>query len=371
MALRYIDNLTILADVGESVALPSTLIARLDDGSLMTVSVNWSPSTVDTSTEGEFIFEGTVSGYAHKVLCSVQVGIMEDNPASSFPEAIDTFGLPKKDIQTADVTDVDDYQYFKAKIPRTAVEDAQLQQLREVLADKIILGRDINHCRNAIIEVEKYCIDLQDQIDALEERVSSLESRMDSVEDRVTTLEEETIIDGDNVGSGDAEVFYRKDDSNRELEFRTLTGKGQADVYEDGKEIVIEVDAPVGCGYDVKGDSFKTCNNDSNDKFPFYAESDRFGFADYMNSQMVELSSGFYSWLFVFGQGTTGDFDDCVRMVKGDSKFLIEMKHGDKYIGMELSGSGGRFYDEGYSLMNEQLKDVDVWSDDVEMSRYN
>lgn len=375
MAIRYIDNITILADVGESVALPSRLIARQTDGSFVTVPVSWKPSTVDTSTEGEFIFEGTVSGYADKVLCSVQVGRMEDNPPSFFPDSLDQFGLPKQDIQTADIPDIDDYQYFKAKIPRTEVEEYQLKQLRELLADKIILARDINHMRNAIIAIEEYCWDLQDQIDALEKRVSELENRVDSLEERVEELEEETIIDGANLGYGER-VFRRKNTSRRELEFRTLVGGEGIDIYEDGNEIVIEADGSgVGCGFDVDGDSFNTCG-----ELPSFFSSGILALTDFFNFQMVKIvgdrspTGYWWSMLGVLGMGTNvNDMRQAVRFLKADNKFLIEYRvRDDKYVGVILDSSGGDFYNESYSLIQEEIYEgyIDVYSTDVSASNY-
>lgn len=378
MAIRYIDNITILADVGESVTLPSKLIARQTDGSFVTVPVSWTPSTVDTSTEGEFIFEGTVSGYADKVLCSVQVGRMEDNPPSFFPDSLDQFGLPKQDIQTADIPDIDDYQYFKAKIPRTEVEEYQLKQLRELLADKIILARDINHMRNAIIAIEEYCWDLQDQIDALEKRVSELENRADSLEERVEELEEETIIDGVNLGHGER-VFRRKNRSRRELEFRTLVGGEGIDIYEDGNEIVIEADGSggsgVGCGFDVDGDSFNTCG-----ELPSFFSSGILALTDFFNFQMVKVvgdrspTGYWWSMLGVLGAGSSADdMRQAVRFLKADDKLLIEYRvRDDKYVGVILDNSGGDFYSESYSLIQEEIYEgyIDVYSTDVSASNY-
>ena len=365
MAIRYIDNVTILADVGEQVTLPSFLIARHDDGSLSTVSVVWSPPIVDTSTEGEFIFVGTVNGYAHKVLCSVQVGRMEDNPSSVFPEAIDTFGLPKKDIQTADVPDIDDYQYFKAKIPRTMVEEYQLKQLREMLADKIILARDVNHMRNAIIEIEKYCHDLQDQLDELEQRVTDLERRVD-------ILEEETVVDGRNLGRG-AEVFYEK--RNRMLEFRTLVGKGDAEVYEEGREIVIDVQpSEMGCGFEMNSDKYNTCGD-----LPSFLSSGILAFSDYFNFQMVKINGNsspqgyWYSLLGVLGMGNNlTQMKNAVRFLKADQSFIVEIKlDDDRFVGMILDNGGGEFYDRRYSeIQNEIYDNIDVYSDDISASRY-
>ena len=359
MGLRYIDNLTILARVGEDITLPSTLIARQDDGSFITVSVTWNPSTVDTSTEGEFIFEGTVSGYAYKVLCSVQVGEMEHNPASSFPEELDQFGMPKQDIQTVDIPDIDDYQYFKAKIPRTVTEETQLKQLRELLADKIILARDINHLRNAAIAIEEYCFDLQDQINLLEQRVTDLEGRMDSAEDRITILENETIVDGVNLGSG-AEVFRRK--NNRELEFRTLVSKEPekiATIDEESREISIGVDTtrfpvPMGIKNGTQYLKFKST----------------------FNWQMIKVkidsqNSGYYeSLLWVLGMGENTDGVYAARMLKSVNSFIIEMKlANDRFAGFIIDSGGARTFNETYSFINEQSHEgLDVYSDNVYIS---
>ena len=380
MAIRYIDNVTILATLGESVTLPSVLVARNDNGTMTTVSVKWTPSSVNTSKEGEFIHEGVVNGYVHKILCSVQVGKMEHNPESIFPHKdglLDEFGLPKQDIQTADVPDIDDYQYFKAKIPRTKVEELQLQQLREMLADKIILARDVNHMRNALVNIEKFCYSLEDRIDLLEKRIDVLEDRVDNLEDRVRTLERETITNGRNLGNG-AEVFYGK--RGRDLEFRTITGGSQVDVYENGDEIVIDVDIDTsggsGCGTDVQGDSFTTCSP----ILPASLGSGILSFSDFFNFQMIKIKGDrsptgyWYSLLGVLGSGYDNDMRNSARFLKGDDRFLIEFKDdGGRHNGIELNNNGGEFYNgESSSRIQAEMYDpINIYSTSVGAGQYS
>ena len=348
MSIRYIDNITIIADVEEDVFLPQTLTARYEDGSFDEVEVTWNPSEVDTSVEGEFIFVGEVQGYVHDVLCSVQVGKIDTNPPSVFPKHIDQFGLPKKDIQTADIPDIDDYQYFKAKAPRTQTEEYQLKQLRELLYDKIILARDINHLRNATIEIEKF--------------IQIMKNRMDDLQDRVKILEKETVIDGRNLGDG-TEVFYDKED--RELLFRTIKGTGQAEVYGDGDEVIVNVDAPVGCGYDVQGDSFEVCG----DLFKLYMGDGIMRFSEFFGVKMVQIKNHdghdgelyYYSPLIILGMGSSIDtMVGAGRILKSDHSIIFEMKLGEnQFIGLEIGKDGVGKYDQVTSRINEEIYDPD------------
>lgn len=367
MGVRYIDNITILARVNESISLPPFVMARNDDDTFSTVPITWSPSTVDTSVAGEFIFEGTVNGYVYKVLCSVQVGEAKDNPESLFPERIDQFGLPKKDIQTADIPDIDDYQYFKAKVPRNKVEEYQLKQLKEMLADKIVLARDVNHMRNAILALEEYALDLQDQIRALETRVENLEERVETLELKVSDIEDDMVIDGKNIGSG-ARIFESK--VNKKLEMRSLRGRGLAEVYEQGREVIIDVGEPdipeptpeTGCGSLVEAKRFEVC--DSNMDFRTAMADGVLKFSDFFGMKMVKVknrkdSGGapFNSMLWVMGSGeNVSNMKYAGRMLKGTQNFIMEIKvEAGQYVGIELSNNGGEFYKESYSKIDDEI----------------
>lgn len=343
MAKRYIENITIMADLNEHIELPREVVCLEN-------SFNYSMATVDywkdgdgntvtvppTNVIGDFIYEGTVIGYVHKIYCSVVVGDLDDNPQSVFPDEIDQFGLPKKDVNTADVPDVDDYQYFKAKTNRTTVEQYQLQQLTEGLASKIILARDINHTRNAVIEIEKYCKVLHDMIKDLEDRVEDLEDRMDDLEDMV-------VVDAENLGTGE-EVYagiepIRRGIGNK-LQFKTLVAGDGITLDSDSEEITITADIPPqqsgitmdNCGGGTfKADNFEVCDE--------YIK-----FTDYMGFKMMPTQNS-ESVMFVLGVGdgiTQADkMVNAGRIFKGTRNLVIEMKTISGFSGIDIHGDTG------------------------------
>lgn len=392
--IRYIDNVTILADVKESVELPNPLVAHMEDGSTRDVYVNWENKPVDTGEEIELIFVGRVDGYALDVLCSIQVGHQTDNPASSFPECIDQFGLPKRDIQTADIPHIDDYQYFKAKIPRTLAEEYHLKQLRELVADQIILARDINHIRNAIVEMQKYMWVLQDLTDALEDR-------MDAIEDRVDWVEDNMVIDGRNLGAG-SQVFDLKRD--RVLEFRSLLAGEGIELRQEEDSIVFDVeeqgDQGSGvCGVNTKSKSFEICHN-NNLTYPLKMEDGMLKFTDYFNFQMVDVenrgwtegtnSARYYtSLLWVLGSGTKDPIDSngnptashgtdsslyAGRLLKANTDLIFEIKTGKStYAGFKVGEQGVGTYESDQSMIQREIYNgrmvTDIYSTDVHADR--
>ncbi|MBV7272720.1 N-acetylmuramoyl-L-alanine amidase [Clostridiaceae bacterium UIB06] len=60
--------------VGRSFSLPTTVNATMSDGSVKKVSVVWNSTTVDTSKEGVFTYEGATNGYAKNVRLILTVG---------------------------------------------------------------------------------------------------------------------------------------------------------------------------------------------------------------------------------------------------------------------------------------------------------
>lgn len=259
MAIRKIQNVTFYAELDENINLPSVMRATHDNGNITYEPVSWYPNTVNTAQAGDFVFVGTISGYVEKVLASVIVNGADENPPSVFPDEIDNFGNQKVDIQTADIPDIDDFQYFKAKYPRSTTEGYQLMQLRQLLADKVILASDINHSRNAIIEIEKYLWTIRDRMDEIEEKINDLE-------ERVKVLEEETVIDGKNIGDGIG-MFIEKED--RILKFKTIKGTGGITIDETDENVEINA-APAlpptaGCGVPVYGKSLEVCDGTPQD----------------------------------------------------------------------------------------------------------
>lgn len=356
MAIRRIDNVTYHLETSNTpFTLPTQLPAIMDDGSIVYANIDsWLPSsTVNISIEGDYIHVGTVLGYPSKILASVIVGGHDENPISIFPNEIDNFGNPKVDIQTADIPDIDDYQYFKAKYPRSLTEGLQLERLRDLLVDKVILASDINHLRNAVIEIEKF-------LRALSDRVDELENRIDLLELRVEKLEEETIIDGHNMGRG-GEIFSHVDD--RIMSFRTIVGEGDVEVTTTRNEVVIEVPEKIGCGIPVFGESYKVCGSGvkysaklSDGKLDI-TENGSFGF------RMIPLvstpSGNFNSMIWTLGVGSTEGAEGAARMLKCNDGFIFEVKSssGETYSGFEVRASNiGTYEDVQWSKVNEEVK---------------
>ena len=351
MAIRKIQNLTIFSDLNEQITLPTTVLAVNDDLSQSYESVTWYPTSVDTSVPADLVFVGTVAGYPEKVLLSCIIDGIEESPPSSFPDEIDEFGNPKVDIQTADIPDIDDFQYFKAKYPRSMAEGYQLMQLRELLADKVILARDINHMRNAIIELEKYAKKLADEIEILKARV--------------TKLEQETIINGHNLGSGEG-VFESV--GNRIMNFKSIKGSGDVNVSSNGSEIDINVEIPpptAGCGINVRAKDFEICENNTIVKFPMRIEDGIFNFTNTgsFSFRMVKLKAGargnFNSLLMVLGQGQDGG-RGAGRLLKCGDGFILETQNntqGNSFSGLEIRASNTNFYhEESSSKINQEIE---------------
>lgn len=390
--IRHIDNITILCNVDEEIELPNPVPALLLNGKMELVYIMWENKPIITSEDGsELVMVGKVNGYAFDILCSIQVGKQTDNPQSVYPHCFDVFGLPKRDIQTADIPAIDDYQYFKAKVPRTLAEEYLLKQLRERVADQVILARDINHIRNAITEMQKYGWVLQDQVDELYDKV-------DDLEDRVEWIEDNMVIDGENLGEG-VGVFDRK--RRRILEFKTLIGNG-VDITDDGDEILFDVKFPdieggTACGVNAKAKSFTTCHDKN--QLPSTLADGMLSFSEYFNTQMVKIKSDttipgaeqyYFSSLICFGMGkyvpvNAGGWDgqgkppshgtdssiNAGRFLKANEYMIYEMKVGkDKYSGWMIGVDYNDFYtNENVSRIQAQLYEpIDVYSQDVKAS---
>ena len=81
MAIKKINNITIFADLGESVELPMSLPVIEDGVHVGYIDVDsWYPSTVDTSVPADLVFIATISGYPEKVICSVITDGIDENP---------------------------------------------------------------------------------------------------------------------------------------------------------------------------------------------------------------------------------------------------------------------------------------------------
>ncbi|TYO93257.1 S-layer homology domain-containing protein [Desulfallas thermosapovorans] len=68
-----IDNIQYTVALNENYSLPTEVTANMSDGKTKKYSVTWSPNVVDTTKAGVFTFQGTVSGYAPKVILTLRV----------------------------------------------------------------------------------------------------------------------------------------------------------------------------------------------------------------------------------------------------------------------------------------------------------
>lgn len=394
--IRYIDNITILTNVDEEVELPNPVVAQLDNGAIETVYVEWEDKPIDVTEEAELIYSGRVEGYIPEVLCSIQVGRQTDNPPSSFPECIDQFGLPKRDIQTEDVPHIDDYQYFKAKTNRTLAEEYHLKQLRELVADQVILARDINHMRNAIIEIEKYIWIIQDQLDDIFDEIGDIWKVINEILETMVT-------DGENIGVGTG-IFSHK--SKNTLNFKTLLGEG-IDIIDLGDEILLEAkagdDGSGVCGMNTVAKSFKVCHE--KEEFPTIMMDGAIGYTNFFNWQLVDMelwgehgSSIPYvpSLLGVFGIGIEEPMDSsgwngsgqppshgtrsslyAGRFFKGNTDVIFEIKTGaSEYSGFVVGALNKEpeyskgIYKSNVSLIQSQLYEpLDIYSLDIGLDR--
>lgn len=353
MSIRGIDNLTFYAELDEYIELPKEVSVKRDGVHTGYEPVTWYPKTVNTDKPADLVFIGKVEGYPDDILCSVIIDGIEENPPSVFPGDIDEFGNRKVDIQTADIPDIDDFQYFKAKYPRSTVEGYQLMRLREKLADKVIMARDVNHMRNAIIEIEKFLKDIEARVEDLEERMTELEAR-------VTQLEKETVIDGKNLGEGEG-VFTEKID--RILNFKSIIGGEGVNVSSDGEEITLVSPPTTGCGKNVKAQSYSICDTNGEFKFPMeitdgemkITQSGSFGF------KMVDLKPDgqtgtiYPSLLISLGEGQLPDRRGAGRILKFLDGYLFETKAREgEYVGLEISTNMTNWY-TGASRVKENL----------------
>lgn len=354
MAWKQVQNPTILANLNESVELPKEVYAldmteegKLTGWFLVPIS-KWEDSNgnevthAKTDVKAEFMYFGTIAGYVHKVYCSVVVGDSNGNPESKFPTDIrdvtdeskpDQFGIPKNEVRTADMPNIDDYQYLKSKKNRTTWESAQLQKLTELMASKIIMARDINALRNAINNTQEFCLSLKRQLD-------------------------ETVTDGENIGDGEGEVYsgtVDNEDIGKTMQFRTIKAGENIDVSTNGDEVEISAKVPESpeissdfCGLDpMKARSYDTCSRfwkgegegGGEDAGAYY----RFGGSKYLGIKMRKAgeTGEAFSMLHVFGMGDgeKGGMINAGRIFKGKRDFIIEMKVDDgKYSGIHILG---------------------------------
>lgn len=71
--VSLVDPAPITVTVGDSVTMPSTVVANMSDGTTKDVPVTWEPATIDTTTAGTKTATGTVEGYNGNVTFMVTV----------------------------------------------------------------------------------------------------------------------------------------------------------------------------------------------------------------------------------------------------------------------------------------------------------
>lgn len=356
MAWKQVQNPTIIANLNDNVNLPTEVYALEIEtngeirGWFLVPITKWEDingnvvTTARTDKEGEYIYYGKISGYAHTVFCSVVVGDIEENPESEFPtdfrdvteeDKPDEFGVPKQEVRTSDMPNIDDYQYLKSKKNRTTFESAQLQKLTELMASKIIMARDVNHVRNAIVNTQEFCLSLKRALD-------------------------EVVTDGENIGSGEGEVYAglvdNEDSFGKKMQFRTIKAGENINISTNGDEVEIsaevpEVELPEAssdfCGlkpikarsYDTCGMFYKEIGGGANPEDGAYY---RFGGSKYLGIKVRKAgqTGDAFSMLHVFGMGNgLPQMINAGRIFKGRRDFIIEMKTGEnKYSGIHILG---------------------------------
>lgn len=128
---------------------------------------------------------------------SILVGGIDWNPASRFPAEIDPLEADMKEpVTSADIPQVDAYQYYISLQTRSSSEESMLESLKQSLAKKMIMAKDINWLRNCTLAIENAYFALIDTIKKLVNRVDFLEfDWMPDLASRVYLLE----LENDNL----------------------------------------------------------------------------------------------------------------------------------------------------------------------------
>lgn len=369
MAWKSIQNISLIVSVDERVTLPKTAIA-IDiepDGSsssIETVNINtWRNNknqvvtTADTSKKGEFMYYGDVTGYPHPVYLSLIVGHNEENPKSKFPKEFmvikeedraDEFGIPKVEVRTADMPNIDDYQALKSKKNKTTFESAQEQKLTELLSAKIIKAEDINMLRNALINTQQFCLSLVTPFNL-------------------------TYTDIENVGNGEGRVYadsISNDDSFGKIaSFRSLKAGNNVSINQDGDNIIINAEVPppeageqspdfCSLNQPVTAKSFATCGLVHSENSHPMAGGSYYKFADFLGFKTIQVANNpnFKSIMHVFGSGDGLDrgMVNAGRIIKGARDFIIEIKTGNNtYSGIQICGNHNQDGNTGKVILYE------------------
>lgn len=122
---------------------------------------------------------------------SILVGGIDWRPASRFPSEIDLIDAQMKEpVTSSDIPAVDAYQYLISMQTRSSAEDYMLESLKQTLAKKMILARDVNYLGACLLAVERAYFDLIQRIERLEKRVEYIEKTwLPELEGRLFTAE--------------------------------------------------------------------------------------------------------------------------------------------------------------------------------------
>lgn len=85
ISISSISNLSDSTNAGNKYSLPTSVQATMSDGTSKKVSIIWSPSTVDTSKAGVFIYKGTAAGYSKTVTFTLTVKAKQVDPIPVTP----------------------------------------------------------------------------------------------------------------------------------------------------------------------------------------------------------------------------------------------------------------------------------------------
>lgn len=87
-SIHSITDITAMVTQKEDYSLPTTVQAKLYNGDTIEVPVLWSPTSVNTSTIGESVYDGVVGGYDKTIKCNLTV--KEPGPIAQYSTHFDS-----------------------------------------------------------------------------------------------------------------------------------------------------------------------------------------------------------------------------------------------------------------------------------------
>ena len=169
---------------------------------------------------------------------------------SVFPEDIDDFGLRKTNTLRGEMVDIEDYQYFMSKLPRLHSEQKRLERLQKLLQNRILMAGDISHYRSAIINIETYIKQLEEEInnrlDNLKDTIELIYYNIENIKESITNIK--TIINNwsssgistVNTSCNNGYSIFQNV-TEQTLFLRRIRGEGRVDVTDDGDCIHVSV----------------------------------------------------------------------------------------------------------------------------------